>query len=255
MTQSRFSLFANARGFYRGFIAPWSGVHFLARNRGLWPSALAPLLLNLLIAAGLAMLLIYSGASIFSRLHPAIGEAWWRWPVEVMAGIFFAIAAVGVLIAAWFVAQSVLCVWFYDRLARKVERLLGLAPGEMQDVPLGPQMTDALVDSLVLLGINLACLAVQFLPVVGTVLGACVSCYFTCSTLGYAYFDYPLSLRGLRRKDKLQFVRRHRAHSLGLGAAAMFLAFVPVVNAVFLTSAVVGGVMLYREARETSDVG
>jgi uncharacterized protein involved in cysteine biosynthesis len=78
----------------------------------------------------------------------------------------------------------------------------------------------------------------------------CGSYYFTCSTLGYAYLDYPLSLRGMRRKEKRRFVREHRSHSLGLGTAAMGLAFLPVANAVFLTTAVVGGVMLYRGIRD-----
>ena len=70
--------------------------------------------------------------------------------------------------------------------------------------------------------------------------------YFTCSTLGFEYFDYLLSLRGLRRSEKLAFARRRRPFTLGLGTSVAVLAFVPIINAVFLTTAVVGAVLLHK---------
>jgi uncharacterized protein involved in cysteine biosynthesis len=79
------------------------------------------------------------------------------------------------------------------------------------------------------------------------VLGLCGSYYFTSYTLGLEYFDYPLALRGLRRPEKLAFGRRHRLHVLGLGTAVAILALVPIVNAVLLTTAVTGAVLLHRQ--------
>jgi len=222
----------------------------MAKRPGLWRFALAPLLLNLLVTCLLTFLLALGGIAVFSKIHAAFAGSWWRLPVEALAFCFFIVAALGVLMAAWLVVQSVLCVWFYDRLARKVEMQIGLEPGELRDIPLGPQIADALRDALLLIAINIACLAVQIVPLIGTVLGTCGSYYFTCSTLGYAFLDYPLSLRGMRRNEKLLFVRRHRSHSLGLGTSAMFLAIVPIVNAVFLTTAVVGAVLLHRKIRD-----
>jgi CysZ protein len=247
---TRPSPISGSRHFFEGLAAPWRGLLFLKNHRTLWPAAVAPLLLNLLVVAGLIVLLVMTGGHLFAAMHPAIGQHWWRLPVEIVAGVLLFVASVGVLAAVWFIAQSVLCVWFYDRLARKVERLLGVAPDELKNVSLWPQTIDAIRDAFALLGVNLVCLLLQILPVVGNVLGAVGSCYFTCSTLGYAYLDYPLSLRGMRRKEKRQFIRSRRSASLGLGAGAMLLAFIPVVNAVFLTTAVVGGVLLFRGIRD-----
>ena len=97
-----------------------------------------------------------------------------------------------------------------------------------------------------LIFINIGCIGVQFVPVVGSILGLCGSYYFTCSTLGLNFLDYPLGLRGQRRREKLLFVRQHRMHTLGLGTVVAMLVIVPVVNAVFLTTAVTGAVLLHR---------
>lgn len=239
-----------SRNFFDGFAVLWRGFRYMCKNPSLWRYAVAPFLLNLFVAGLLTLLLGFAGVSVFSSLHPAIGDHWWRFLVEAAAVVFFIVAAIGFLVATWLAVQSVLCVWFYDRLARKVEQQLGLESDELKDVSLGPQIIDALCDALLLLTINVACLVVQIIPVVGTTIGACGSYYFTCSTLGYTFLDYPLSLRGMRRKEKLLYVRRHRSYSLGLGTAAMALAIVPIVNAVFLTVAVVGGVILHRGMRD-----
>ena len=246
MQTQRLSPASACRNFFDGFAVPWRGFRYMAENPGLWRFAVAPFLLNLLITGLLTLLLVFAGVSLFTTLQSTFADSLWRLPVEALAIFFFIVAAIGCLVAAWLVVQSVLCVWFYDRLARRVESKLGLTPGELKNIPLWPQMVDTLRDALLLVTINVACLAVQLVPIVGTILGACGSYYFTCSTLGYMFLDYPLSLRGMRRKEKLLFVRRHRSHSLGLGTAAMFLAIVPVANAVFLTTAVVGSVLLHR---------
>lgn len=66
------------------------------------------------------------------------------------------------------------------------------------------------------------------------------------------YFDFPLSLRGKRRQEKREFTRRHRAHTLGLGATVFMVSFVPVVGSLILATAAVGAVLLYRRLEPQS---
>jgi uncharacterized protein involved in cysteine biosynthesis len=54
----------------------------------------------------------------------------------------------------------------------------------------------------------------------------------------------------MRRREKLQFARRHHAHVLGLGTAMALVTLVPIVNAVLLTTAVTGAVLLHRRLAE-----
>ncbi len=243
------------RDFHEGFAAPWRGLRFMSQHPGLWRYGVLPVLLNLLITGLLLVGLIAAGVYGFAAVHQRLAEGWWRLPLEVLAGAALAVVLLGMTFVAWIALQSALCAFFYDLLARRVELQLGVKPGELCDVPLWPQAVDSLRDVAGLLVVNVACLVVQFVPVVGTVLGLCGSCYFTARALGLEYLDYPLALRGQRRAERRLFGRRHRWHTLGLGAAVALVAFVPIVNAVFLTTAVSGAVLLHRRIAGNSPIG
>jgi uncharacterized protein involved in cysteine biosynthesis len=234
--------------FFDGLSAPWTGLRFMADRPALWRYGVWPILLNLLITGLLLAAVAAAGIYFFSILHPKLHGSWWGVLVEIVLACMFAAAAVGAAAAAWIVLQAALCSWFYDRLARQVELQLGVDPSQLRSVPLAGQTADALRAVRFLILANAACLAVQLIPLVGTVLGMCGGYYFTCTTLGFEYFDYPMALRGLRRNEKIAFVRRHRSLTLGLGTAVMLLAMLPVVNAVLLTTAVTGAVLLHRQA-------
>jgi len=241
---------STGRAFFDGLAAPWTGFRYMADRPALWRYGAWPVLLNLAITGLLLAMLAAAGVYFFTTLHPKLNGSWWGMLGEIILAGVFAVAAIGMAVAAWIVLQAALCSWFYDRLARQVELQLGTDPSELRDVPLLAQTIDALRAVGFLALANAACLGVQLIPVVGTVAGLCGSYYFTCATLGFEYFDYPLALRGLRRREKLAFVRRHRFHTLGLGTSVMVLVMLPVVNAVFLTTAVTGAVLLHRRLRE-----
>jgi hypothetical protein len=62
----------------------------------------------------------------------------------------------------------------------------------------------------------------------------------------------PRSLRGERRIAQFRYARGISRQTVGLGAAAFLFQFVPIIGAVFLTSAVVGAVLLHRRALLTA---
>ncbi len=236
--------------FLEGLSAPWAGLRLMNDNPSLWRYGVLPVAVNLAITALLLAALIGGGAYLFPAFHSYFdGGILWR-IVEVLAALAVAMAAVVLLVGAWLVLQAVLCGWFYDRLARQVELRLGTSPDELRDAPLLVQTVDAFRAVGFLLAVNTGCLLVQLVPVVGSALGLCGSYYFTCATLGFEFFDYPLALRGLRRREKLAFARRRRFHTLGLGTSVAILAFLPIINAVFLTTAVAGAVLLHKRIAE-----
>ena len=242
---------AAPRAFYDGLAAPWTGLRFMSDNPALWQYGILPVAVNLLITSLLLFLLIGGAFWFFPAIH-AYYDAGWMWRVaEFFVAIAAVMAAAVLLVVAWLVSQAALCCWFYDRLARQVEYRLGTKPEDLKDAPVIVQVTDALRAVGFLLGVNIICFLVQLIPVAGSALGLCGSYYFTCATLGFEFFDYPLSLRGLRRSEKLAFARRRRLHTLGLGTSVAVLAFVPVVNAVFLTTAVTGAVLLHKRIAES----
>jgi CysZ protein len=179
-------------------------------------------------------------------LHPKFSPSWWGVALEVLVVLALLLVALALTAIAWVLLQGALCGYFYERLARRVEIELGLPAEAMREVSLGYQIADALRDMLRLVLVNGGLLLLNFVPVVGSAAALVGGGYVTCFTLGEDFFDHPLGLRGYRRAEKLAFCRRHRAHTLGLGAAVFLVSLVPVLGSVLLTTAAVGAVLLHR---------
>ena len=162
----------------------------------------------------------------------------------MVIGLIAMAAALGV--GAWVMLNGILCGHYHGRLARQVELRLGMRPEDMKELSLRYQVGDTLRDFGALLVINGGFLLLNFVPVLGTVVGTAGALYFDSFIFGMDYLDFPLALRGLRRAEKRAFGRRHRAHTVGLGAAIFLFNLVPVVGSVVLSTAAAGAVLLHR---------
>jgi CysZ protein len=238
--------------FLEGLKTPLTGLEFMGRYPKLWRYGIWPVALNLLLSGLVLLLLIGLVAYVATNvIHPYFdpGGFFWR-TVEVMADIILFILACGLAFAFWITMQIAVCGYFYGKLAVQVELLLGTKKEELVEVPLMHEIIDTSRESLSLVFINLLFLLIQIVPVIGAIVGIPGSYYFTSLALGREYWDYPLALRGHRRKEKHQFARRHRPHTLGLGTSVAIIFLIPIANAVLLTSAVTGAVLLHRKLTE-----
>jgi CysZ protein len=235
--------------FLEGLKTPLAGFEFMGQNRKLWRYGILPVALNLLLTGLVLLLLIGLVAYVATTIiHPKFVDCGSLWrTVEVVADIILFILACGLALAFWITMQIAVCGYFYGKLAVQVELLLGTKKEELVEIPLMHEIVDTSRESLSLVFINLLCLIVQIIPVFGAIVGIPGSYYFTTNALGREYWDYPLSLRGFRRKEKHEFARRHRLHTLGLGTAVAIIFLIPIVNAVLLTTAVTGAVLLHRK--------
>jgi uncharacterized protein involved in cysteine biosynthesis len=232
--------------FREGFLSPWEGFRFMNRNPRLWRFGVLPVLFNLLITAFVLVMLIVAGVWYARELHPRFAGSWWMRGVEVLAILGILAVVVGLALAAWLLLQSILCGYFYAKLARQVELQLGLPPGEIKEVSLGREIADGVRDVAALIGVNGGLLLLHVVPLIGSIVATVGSLYFDCWLLGLDYFEYPLALRGKTRKEMRQFAKVHRPQTLGLGAAVLLMALVPVISAIFLTTAATGAVLLHR---------
>ncbi|MHC4177259.1 MAG: EI24 domain-containing protein [Planctomycetota bacterium] len=232
--------------FGEGLSTPWLGLRYMSRHPALWRYGVIPVLLNLVITTLLLVVLIAVAILFFREIHPWFGDRWGWILAEIVCGLLLLVAVLGLVLVAWLVLQGILCGHFYSKLARQVELQLGMPPDDIEEVPFAYQVADTLRDVGFLAVVNLACVCVQIVPVIGSVLGVCGGYYFNCFTFGLDYLDHPLALRGIRRREKRAFAKRHRAHTLGLGTAVLAITLLPVVNAVLLTTAVTGAVLLHR---------
>jgi uncharacterized protein involved in cysteine biosynthesis len=231
----------------QGVLVPWRGLLFLVRRPTLWRYGLVPLVLNFFITTFVAVSFLGGVAALFVWLHPHYPGGWLGGVLEVASGAGLILASLAVALGTWKFLEGVLCGWFYYRLARNIERKLGVAADELLEVPWKKQVADTAVEVAALLAVNLGFLALHLIPVLGSVAGTVGGVYFNCWLLGKTYLSYPQDLRGRRRAEKVAFARGHRGQTLGLGAAALVLNFVPLLGPVLLTTAVAGSVLLYRE--------
>ena len=240
--------------FRGGFVAPWSGFVYLCRHPRLWWYGVIPVVLNLLFS-GAALLLLLASAMWFAvYLHPHFSEGWGWVALEVLCAVGLLTLSLGVTLIVWFFLQGALGGYFMSLLAREVELQLGLPLDQLHEVSWGDQFVDACRDVLTLIAINGGFLLLHVVPGIGSVLGVAGSLYYDALLFGEDYFDYPLALRGKRRREKKEFVRKHRYYTLGLGAAVFIAGFIPIVGAVLLAAAVVGAVQLHRRLEVTPEV-
>ncbi len=228
--------------FWEGFQTPLAGLRYMQEHPKLWRYGLVPLALNLIITCCVLIGLFFT----IGYLRPEFGDGWLRGFAEVLVMFAEAVMAVAFAFIAWLVLQAVFCSFFYAKLAAQVEIQLGMRREDIRDIPITYQIVDAFYDVSFLVVANLGLLLLNFLPVVGAIAAAVGGYYFLCSTLGLEYFEYPLALRGMRRAEMIAFARKRRAHTLGIGTAAALVTFLPIVNAVLLTTIVTGAVLLHR---------
>ena len=238
--------------FIEGFSAPVTGLRFLNRQPHLWRYAILPITLNLLITVCVAIILVSAISWFVTSIHPNMAGdqegAWWWFAVagEMLVFIVLLIVCAGLLVITWKLLSGILSGYFYGQLAEQVEGSLGLAKEDRRSISFGYEVADTLIDLALLITVNGFFLSFSFVPVIGSIASLVCMFWFNTMLLGLDYFGFPLIIRGNRRMARLSFGRRNQAHTMGLGAAIFLFELIPIVGAVFLTTAAVGSVLLYR---------
>jgi uncharacterized protein involved in cysteine biosynthesis len=232
--------------YVRGFWAPWEGFRYLCRYPGLWWYGVVPVLLNLLITGAVLLLLLAAAVWFTVHLHPLF-PAGWLWAfAEFFCGVSLLVLAGGLALVMSVFLQGSLIGYYLAKLARQVELHLGLPAEAITEVSWRYEVLDASRDVLSLILINGGFLLLHVVPGIGSALGIAGALYFDSLLFGEDYLDYPLALRGMRRHEKQEFLKRRRPYVLGLGTTVFLASLLPFVGAVLLAAAVVGAVLLHR---------
>jgi len=236
--------------FFVGLTTALRGFGYMNRNKGLWRFALLPTLVNALITLGLLVALIVVCTTIVGwRNFGDQGLSFWGVTLEVLIAIGMIVVALALTLITWWLMQGILMGYFYNQLAAKVERKLGVAEDELGEVPLKHEIIDTLIDTAWLVLLILAFILLQLLPVIGTTLGLIGWLYFNGYIFGRDILDHPLTLRGQRRVDRRAFARKHRKTVVGLGLVSFSVNVIPILGPMLQTASVVGAVLLHRKMR------
>jgi CysZ protein len=239
--------------FVSGFGDLWAGFGLVLRVPSLSKWAIWPIILNALLFAAMAAL-VFLFVDDFLRHF---------WTPRSFGGTFLfwlsvvALWAIGLIVAVLLVLvlSSVIAAPFYTKLSEAALRHLGreVPPtGSLFHIA-AITIWQECVKLAFFIGIQAVLIAFHFIPVAGTILSVLV----TCLLLAFEFLDYALEPLGFSVSGRWKFVLAHKPESLGFGAAAFVVTFVPGLNLLTAPAAVAGGakmVVRLQEAQQGADV-
>jgi CysZ protein len=221
-------------GLLRGFLAPFRGAVYIARER-LWRHLVVPILLNLALGVvTLAVALHYLRPELTTRL----GDM----PVLMWIALVSLSLIGGALI--FILLQPVLSAVFCDRLSEVVEKRVR---GSVPAAPLLASIGHALLHGLLKLALYALAIVVGAALFVSTGIGSLVGVGLGAIFLAYDGFDYPLARRNASFAAKWAYLMRHPFLAVGYGLGTYVLYLVPLAFVVAPPFAAVGATLAYLE--------
>jgi CysZ protein len=235
-------------GVWNGLRCLFSGFGWLLSTPGAWPYAAVPLLLFLVLASALGV-----GAVVFvpDWIADALGPSTGTWS-RIGAGALRVLGTVAAVAVSTLIALALaqpLSGPALERLVRMQEAKLG-AP-ERPETPFLLDVGRSLKSMLV--GYAFGLPAALILLVLGWVLPFAVvvtvplNLLVAAFTIGWDICDYPLSVRGMRVRDRVRILWRHKSAVLGFSFGLALAALVPCLLFLFLPAGVAGATRLIHE--------
>lgn len=221
-------------GLFRGFLAPFRGAIYIARER-LWRHLIVPMLLNL--ALGVATLAV-AGRYLKPEIAARLGDM----PVLQWITLVGLSLLAGALI--FILLQPLLSAVFCDRLSETVERRVR---GTVPSMPLLASIGHALVHGLLKLALYGVAIGVGFALFAFTGIGSLVGVALGAIFLAYDGFDYPLARRNASFGAKWAYLMKHPFLSVGYGLGTYTLYLVPLAFVVAPPFAAAGATLAFLE--------
>jgi len=232
------------RQFTGGFTIVYRSVKFLLRHRDLWPKVAVPAAINIV--------LFFLTAGVLVSQTGGIVDSIWAQPDGILVFVWyvvFAIIAILMIVVAYLsmlLIGALVASPFNDMLSQETERIL---KGDVADEFEGGfrGQTNALIRSVVM---SIVILVIQafssitlgllgLIPGVGLVSGP-IAIAVSSYLLAVEYSDFPLERRKYDFGDKFKIVWKFRELTIGFGAGAAVMLWIPLLNFLCMPIAVIG---------------
>jgi CysZ protein len=233
-------------GFRAGFRALFDGYRYLFRTPDIWLLAMVPIVIALVLASIFGVLAV-KGALLLVAKYMTPNEPSMYWTIAL--AISKIVAVLLGLAAALFLAFALgkpLSGPVLERIVRRVSTDLGApvwpTPTLAQDVFRSLQSTVvALVFTLPIL-VPLVAIGIIFPP--AAVVTTPLQFIVTAMGAAWDFCDYPLSIRGTRVVERIEFVRRNMRAVAGFGLGLGLLLILPCTLILVLPAGVIGAAHL-----------
>ena len=227
-----------------GFFLPFQGLRLITRP-GLRRYVAVPLLLNLVIFAGLAYL---AGAYFDEFMDTWLPSDSWleflRWLLWILFAATYALA----LLYGFTLVANLIASPFNAMLAARVEeKLTGERPADSDESLLkaiAPAIAGELGKIVYFLTRALPLLLLFFIPGLN-ILVSVAWVVFGFWFLAIEYADYPMGNHGLRPREQRRHLRSRRVKSLLFGAGVTVMMLIPFLQFAAMPAAVAGATRLW----------
>ena len=229
---------------FSGFFLPFQGLR-LVLSPGLRRFVLVPLLLNVLIFAGLAYLAGIYFDDFMNRWLPS--QSWLeflRWALWLLFAVAYALA----LFYGFTLVANLIAAPFNAILAARIEeKLTGTRPAHSDESLLravGPALSGEIGKIVYFLSRALPLLILFLVPGLNILVSiGWVLFGFWFLTIEYA--DYPMGNHGLNPRQQRDRLRDRRLKSLMFGAGVTAMMLIPILQLAAMPAAVAGATRLW----------
>jgi len=227
-----------------GFLLPFKGLTLILAP-GLRRFVVVPLLLNILIFAGLAYVAGSYFETFMDRWLPT--HSWLEFLRWILWLLFAAAYALAVFYGFTLLANLISAPFNAVLAARVEEKLTGIRPAAADESvlkALGPAIAGEIGKILYFASRALPLLVLFLIPGVN-VLVAVGWVLFGFWFLAIEYGDYPMGNHGLKPGQQRDQLRRRRLKSLAFGAGVTVMMLIPVLQFAAMPAAVAGATRLW----------
>lgn len=251
--------FASGIGyFFKGFAL------LISRPR-LWPWAIIPTILNLIILIVMFVAFIHYYGDLYAWLSSFLGHidienpaTWYMhlldgllWVVDLVFQILIVLLTLVLLLIISYVLSLIIAGPFNDALSEQVEIMVtgsGDIPFSLKKFikDLWRIIKMESIKALILLLIPIVLFVLNFIPAVGGFLYVLLTFLFGAWDLGFAFAELPLGRKLVPLKERFAFGMKHKWALMGLGSGFI----IPFFYLIFAAPLAVGGTLLYLDRSE-----
>ncbi len=228
-------------GLVRGVGDLLAGARTIIKTPKLWPYALVPLIINIVVYIAVIGMGIYFFSDIMGYYLPD-GEGWYY---SLLRYLLWVVLAVVIVIGTFFTFFSVACVIsspFNELLSARYEELLtGQRPDEGLSIvaSLAAEIKRLIVYIIAAAILLIITIALSFVPGLNLIIPI-LWALFSGFVAAFEFLSYPLERKGLSFGQKMVFLKANLSRSEGFGIGIYFALFVPVLNFMVIPAAVIG---------------
>lgn len=222
-------------GFKSGLTSLVSATRLIFGTPSLWPLAAVPMLLFIALSAVTVGVAFWVVAPFFGSLVGS-DEQWYMRLLQHGAMLVSGVIAAGLGVVIALLVTPPLSAPALERIVLVQERRIGAPPrsplGLIAEFVCG--LRAAALAVLITVPVLLALTAIALVVPAISPLTTAAKFLVTSLAVAWNLFDYPLTLRGVRMRQRLQLMRAYPAATLGFGLGFAVLFWIPCAGVALL---------------------